>query len=63
MSMDKCKCGEFVDTDEFPEAYLLTAASIGKPKHQQDHECVCSSCQENMIQNLTEEDWEARQPC
>jgi hypothetical protein len=62
MGMDRCKCGEFVDVDEFPEAYLITAATIALPKAKQDHECVCSSCQEKMIQNMTEEDWEARQP-
>lgn len=63
MSMDRCKCGELVDTDEFPEAYLLKdAAQKSLPEHKREHQCVCSSCQENMIQNLTEQDWEARQP-
>lgn len=61
MSMDKCECGKFVDTDEFPEAYLLTAASVGQPKHKQNHECVCEVCQEDMMQNMTEEDFQARQ--
>lgn len=51
MSMDRCGCGEFVDTDEFPEAYLLTKDSIGIPKIKQRHMCVCSDCQE-----LIEED-------
>ena len=37
MSMDRCRCGDLVDTDEFPEAYLLTMDSIGKPPHQQNH--------------------------
>lgn len=59
MSMDRCKCGDLVDTDEFPEAYLLTIDSIGRPKHQQNHECVCSNCQENMMQNLPENLFEA----
>ena len=56
MSMDICKCGELVDTDDFPEAYLRDG--IGSKNYQ----CYCSSCRENMIQNLTEEDWEKLQP-
>lgn len=57
MSMDRCKCGEFVDTDEFPEAYLLTPESVGKPQAEQRHQCVCSACQENMMQNLLDKDF------
>lgn len=63
MSMDKCDCGEFVDTDEFPEAYIFKdVLQKSLPKHQQQYKCVCSCCQENMIQNLSEEHWEALQP-
>lgn len=63
MSMDRCKsCGELVDTDEYPEAYLLTLQSIGKQEYKKDYACFCSDCQENMIQNMTEEDWLRLQP-
>jgi hypothetical protein len=60
MSMDRCKCGDLVDTDEFPEAYVIKASDIGKPKHKQDHECHCPSCYENLQQSISEEDWTAR---
>ena len=63
MSLDRCsKCGDFVDTDEHPEAYIYKASTLSRPKHMRDHECVCSSCQNNMIENMTEEDWERLQP-
>jgi hypothetical protein len=60
MSMDRCKCGDFVDTDEFPEAYVLTADSIGRPAHQQTHECLCYQCRESLMERITEQEWEAR---
>jgi hypothetical protein len=60
MSMDRCKCGELVDTDDFPESYVLTADSVGKPSHEQRHECLCSSCYETLNQNISEKEWEAR---
>jgi hypothetical protein len=57
MSMDRCKCGKLVDTDEFPESYLMTIESLAKPFHEQKFECHCPACWENVYQNTEEEIW------
>ena len=63
MSMDRCKCGQLVDTDEHPEAYIYKDGQQKElPEYKREHACVCSLCQENMMENLTEEDWMSRQP-
>lgn len=46
MSMDKCECGNLVDTDDDPECYLMTFESFGLPAHKQNLVCTCFNCRE-----------------
>ena len=55
MSMDTCKvCGTLVNTDDYPDDYLVTLATMDRPAHMQDHECVCEHCQNRMPEALLE---------
>lgn len=48
MSMDRCRCGNIVDTDEDPDCYLVTFETFCLPFDKQDHVCTCSQCREKM---------------
>lgn len=48
MSMDRCECGNLVDTDDDPDCYLMTFESFGLPAHKQQLVCTCMQCREEM---------------
>lgn len=44
MSMDRCTCGNIVDTDSDPECYLVTYETFNLPHEKQDFVCTCQDC-------------------
>lgn len=46
--MDRCRCGNLVDTDADPDCYLVAFESFGLPAHKQDLICTCERCREEM---------------
>lgn len=59
MSMMLCaECGSLVDTDDYPQAFLVTVGTLDAPRHKQDFECICPACQDHM----DDDEIERRQP-
>ncbi len=59
MSMIRCSvCEGIVDSDAFPEGFLVTPETVPLPAVKQDHVFVCERCQDD----ISEAELELRTP-